>query len=105
MITHFIEPEVTAVHFDTLSGMLHVTKKNDVLTLDFPAYHPKQIPVTEQMVHALGVAPEEAYMDADMVCILKTEEQLRQLKPNQELVRQLEGHGLHVTVQGSDMTA
>ena len=36
----------------------------------------------------------------DTVPILKTEEQLRQLKPNQELVRQLDGLGLHVTVQG-----
>lgn len=100
VITHFIEPEANAVHFDTLSGMLHVTRKDDVLTLNFPSYHPKKIPVTEQMVDALGVAPVEAYMDADMGCILKTEEQLRQLKPNQELVRQLDGLGLHVTAQG-----
>lgn len=102
VITRFIEPEVTAVHFDTLSGMLHVTRKNDVLTLDLPAYHPRPVPVTAQMVHALGVAPVEAYMDADLVCVLKTEDQLRHLKPDQELVRQLDGLTLHVTVQGHD---
>ena len=99
VITHFIEPETDDIYFDTLSGVLHVTRKDDMLTLDLPAYHPKQIPVTELMVHALGVTPVEAYMDADLVCILKTEEQLRCLIPNQELIRQLDGHGLHVTAQ------
>ena len=77
VITRLVEPEATVVHFDTLSGILHVSKTNDALTLDLPSYHPKRIPVTEQMIHALGVMPVEAYMDADMVCILKSEEQLR----------------------------
>lgn len=99
-ITRFIEPDAAAVHFKTLHGMLHVARTGDMLTLDLPSYHPKQIPVTEQMIHALGVIPTEAYMDSDMVCILKTEEQLYHLTPNQELIRQLDGHTLHVTVQG-----
>ena len=102
VITHFVEPEATVVHFDTLSGILHVSKTGDALTLDLPSYHPRRIPVTEQMIHALGVVPVEAYMDADMVCLLKSEEQLRQLTPNQVLIRQLDGLTLHVTVQGHD---
>lgn len=100
VITHFIEPTTNVVHFDTLSGMLHVTHTNDMLTLDFPSFHPKQVPVTQQMIQALDVTAVEAYMDADLICVLETEEQLRHLSPNQELVRQLDGQILHAVAQG-----
>lgn len=102
VITHFIEPNTDTIHFDTKSGVLNVTKEKELLTLDFPSYHPTQIPVTKEMIQALGVTPIEAYMDADLVCVLDSEEKLRNLHPNQELVRQLEGVTLHVTTQGKD---
>ncbi len=100
VITRFIQPEVSAVRFDTLSGMLRVTKEGGMLTLELPSYRPERIPVTEEMTRALGIAPIEAYIDADLVCILETEEQLRRLAPDQELVRQLDGYLLHVTARG-----
>ncbi len=102
VITHFIEPEETTVHFQTLSGLLHVTRNDELLTLDFPSYHPKQIPVTEQMTQAIGTTPAEAYMGADMVLILKSEEQVKNLVPNQSIIKQMDGLALHVTALGSD---
>ena len=36
IITHFIEPEASAVHFNTLRGILHVTEKMLYLRLIFP---------------------------------------------------------------------
>lgn len=100
VITRFVEPKSVDVRFETLSGTLNVTKEGDLLTLDFPAYHPKRIAVTEQMAQALGVMPLEAYIDADLVCVLESEQQVCNLKPNQELVRQLDGFILHATARG-----
>lgn len=102
VITSFVEPGAKAVQFETLSGTLRVARKVDTLTLDFPAYHPRKVPVTEEMARALGATPTEAYIDADLVCVMKSEEEVRRLAPDQGLVRQLDGSVVHVTAQGID---
>lgn len=102
VITRFYEPKNDVVQFNTLSGRLTVTKQGELLTMDFPSFVLKPVPVTEQMVEALGVKPVEAYFGADMVCILANEEQVRQLQPKQELIRQLDGVCLHITAQGTE---
>lgn len=100
VITRFVEPDLTAVAFDTLSGRLTVEKNNDMLTMDFPSFRLTPIPVTADLTAALGVTPEEAYMGADLVCVLKDEAQVRQVVPNQEQIRGMEGVCLHITAPG-----
>lgn len=100
VITRFVEPGQGKVAFDTLSGRLTVEKQGDLLTMDFPSFHLTPIPVTEQMTLALGVTPVEAYIGADIVCVVRNEEQVRRAVPNQEIIRQLDGSCLHITAQG-----
>ena len=99
-ITRFIAPDRTAISFDTLSGTLSVTRDGDRLTLDLPSYRPKQVPVTETMARALGVTPMEAYLDADLVCVLESEEQVRALIPDLGLLHSLDGLLVHATAPG-----
>lgn len=101
VITHFVEPELETMVFDTLSGQLTVEKQNDLLMMNFPSFQLKPISVTEQMTAALGVKPLEAYYGADMVCILENEEQVRNVHPNQEIVQQMDGVCLHITAPGT----
>lgn len=102
VITRFVEPELKTVAFDTLSGRLTVEKHDDLLMMDFPSFQLKPVPVTEQMTKALGVKPIEAYYGADMVCILENEEQVRNVQPNQDLIRQIDGVCFHITAPGSE---
>ncbi len=99
-ITRFAAPELTSVAFDTLSGRLTVEKQGELLTMDFPSFDLSPVPITEKMVHALGVRPLEAYFGADMVCVLESEEQVRQVIPDQELIRQMDGVCFHITAPG-----
>ncbi len=99
VITRFIEPGAEAVTFDTLSGQLSVQVEGDLLAMDFPAFHLDPIPVTERMTEALGETPVEAFLGADTVCVLETEEQVRNVRPNQELIGQMDGVCLHITAQ------
>ena len=101
VITRFVEQELNTVAFDTLSGRLTVENHGELLTMDFPAFNLKPVPVTEDMVHALGVRPLEAYFGADMVCVMENEDQVRQVVPNQELIRQMNGVCFHITASGS----
>lgn len=101
VITRFVEPECKIVAFDTLSDRLTVEKQDDLLAMNFPSFQLQPVPVTEQMTEALGVTPVEAYFGADMVCVLENEEQVRQVQPNLELIRQMDGVCFHITAQGS----
>lgn len=101
VIGRFVEPEWTAVPFDTLSGRLTVEKNGGLLTMDFPSFQLKPLPVTETILNALGgVRPVEAYMGADLVCVLGNEAQVRQVKANQDVIRGMDGVCLHITAPG-----
>lgn len=102
VITRFVEPNLQTVAFDTLSGRLTVEKQDDLLAMDFPSFQLKPVPVTEQMTEALGVTPVEAYYGADMVCVLENEEQVRQVQPNLELIRQMDGVCFHITAPSTE---
>ncbi len=102
IITKFIEPKIKEVHFQTISGLLVVVKKGDLLEMNFPSYDLKKVDVTEAMVEAIGVKPLEAYIGRDLLCILESEEEVRNLNPNQEKVNVLDGLLLQVTAQGKE---
>lgn len=100
VITRFVEPKLAAVSFDTLSGRLTVEKNSDLLTMDFPSFRLTPIPVTEHLTAALGVTPSEAYMGADLVCVLENEAQVRLVNPNQDMIRGMDGVCFHITAPG-----
>lgn len=101
VIMRFYEPDRRSVSFDTLSGKLTVEKQGDLLRMDFPSFALTPVPVTDEMASALGVRPKEAYFGADLVCILENEGQVREVRPDQELVRQLDGLCLHISAPGT----
>ena len=41
-------------------------------------------------------------MGADMVCVLESEEQVREVVPNLDVIRELDGVCLHVTAKGKE---
>lgn len=103
VISRFYEPEQNILQFDTLSGRLTVEKYADLFTMDFPSFTLNPIPITEQIVCALGAKPKEAYIGADIVCVFENEEQVRSVQPNQELIRQMDGVCFHITAPGREV--
>ncbi len=102
VILRFYEPDAERVSFHTLSGELAVEKRGSLYEMDFPAYELKPVPVTEQMIDAIGAVPVEAYMGRDLLCVLDSEDTIRKLQPDQEKVKNLDGLLLQVTAQGID---
>lgn len=102
VITQLVEPGRSVVPFDTLSGRLVVERQGDLLTMDLPSFELKPVPITDQMVQALGVRPVEAYLGADLVCVLESEGQVRQVTPSQEIIQQMDGLCLHITAHGDN---
>ena len=85
-----------------MSGVLTVTRKGDLLEMDFPAYDLKEVPVTDAMEDAIGVRPVKAYMGRDLLCVLDKGNEIPDLHPDQEKVEALPGALLHVTGAGEE---
>lgn len=97
ILFRFYEKEVNSITFHTLSGDLFISKQNEYIVMDFPTYTCHEIPVTRQMEQAMGQRPIKAYLDRDLLLVYENEDIVRNLKPDFEKVKLLEGHGVGVT--------
>lgn len=94
------EPDKQEIVFETLSGELRVVKRDDLYEMDFPAYELKQVEITDQMGDAIGSRPMEAYMGRDLLCVFEDESAVRNMNPDLEKVKELDGLLLQVTAPG-----
>ncbi|WP_455542459.1 PhzF family phenazine biosynthesis protein [Intestinibacter sp.] len=102
VIMNYVEHNLKCVTFTTMSGDLVVNKKDDLYELDFPAYDLKQVEITDEMVDAMGAKPTEAYMGRDLLCVFEDEKTVREMAPDMDKVKQIDGLLLHVTARGKD---
>lgn len=102
VIANFVEPECKKMKFHTLSGEMTVDVAGDLFEMDFPAYHLKEVPVTDKMTRAIGVRPLAAYLDRDLLLVVDGEEAVINLQPNQSLMKELDGLCIAVTAKGKE---
>ncbi len=102
VILNFVEPDSSSVSFNTLSGVLTVKRNGDLYEMDFPTYELKEIPVTDDMEKAFGVRPLKAVLGLDLVCVFETEEQVRNMTPDQNMLMKIEGRIQNATAAGSE---
>jgi len=102
VLFRFFEKGAEKLVFTTLSGDLIVTKHGELLEMEFPAYELKPVTVTDAMEEAIGVCPTAAYMARDLLCVLDNEQAVRELVPDLDLVKQMDGLLLHVTARGKE---
>jgi PhzF family phenazine biosynthesis protein len=83
--------------FTTLSGVLHVTRNQDLLELDFPARPGTPAPVPDALVEALGAAPRELHVARDLLAVFGSEAEVRALRPDFARIAALDTFGVCVT--------
>jgi PhzF family phenazine biosynthesis protein len=103
VLFRFYVPEEQRVVFSTMSGDLIVTKSDDLLEMEFPGYALERTEVTEAMKEALGATPKEAFLGRDLLCVFDEESAVRQMTPDLDRARELDGLLLHVTAPGKDV--
>ena len=103
VILNYYEPESNFVQFMTLSGVLTVNKKADLYEMNFPTYDLKEIPVTDEMEQAFGIRPVKAVLGLDLICVFESEEMIRNMQPDQEMLMRMEGRLQNATASGSDV--
>ena len=101
VVLNFYETDRDVVEFNTMSGLLTIRRKGNLYEMDFPTYELAEIPVTDAMERAFGVRPIRALLGLDLVCVFETEEQVRSLAPDQELLKTIEGRIQNATARGA----
>lgn len=102
VIMRFYERELTAVTFETLSGILTVDKKDELYEMDFPAYEWENVPITDEMEEALGVRPVEACLSRELLVVLDSQEAVWNFIPDMEKLKRLDGIAVAVTARGTE---
>lgn len=102
VILNYYESDSDEVTFDTLSGKLTIYRKGNLYEMDFPTYELQEIPVTDAMEKTFGVRPVKAVLGLDLVCVFESEEIVRNMNPDQELLRGIEGRIQNATARGKE---
>lgn len=90
------------VRFHSRSGILTVTKENDVLVMDFPARPPAAGERPEALAYALGARPVEILASRDYFVVFEREEDVQGLRPDFGALQKLERFGVIATAPGND---
>ena len=104
VISNYINKNMNAVKFNTLSGMLEVTKRGDLFEMDFPIRKPQPIQPTSLMEQAIGCPVSAACQSRDCLLLVENENAVQTLTPNMELLRQIpDSFAVIVTAKGDSV--
>ena len=98
----YVNPGLERVCFQTKSGMLSVERRAELLVMDFPATQPVPCARPDGIAGMLGHNPSEVLRSRDLVILLETEEQIRNLRPDMARVATLDCFAILVTAPGKD---
>lgn len=104
ILSTIVDATLKEMKFNTLSGILTVTKNNDLLEMDFPARKPAKIAADDLMQRAIGATVLEAHQSRDMLLLVESEAVVCSLQPNLSLLGQIpDCFAVIVTAKGSEV--
>lgn len=103
IVFNYIEPDLNKVEFKTLSGMLSVTRKENLYEMIFPKRVPQQVISTPDIVTLLGFQPVELYSERDLYAVMKNEQEVREYVPDYAKLKELSHWlGIVITAKGNE---
>jgi len=96
-----LDPESERVVFESQSGRLAVSRRADLLALDFPSRPPAALAAaTEDIAVRLGAPPAELRASRDLLAVFADEDAVAGLKPDIPALGELDYLGIIVTAPG-----
>lgn len=92
------------VGFHSRSGLLAVSRRRDLLAMNFPADTLVSAPLTETLSACFQITPIKAYRGkTDCLLVFESEDHIRNLQPDFTTIETLDVRGLIVTAPGKDV--
>lgn len=86
------------------SGMLAVTKNNELLTLNFPVDVFEQVELTNDLMTSFNIHPKDAYKGkTDYMLVFDNEEQISNVIPALDVISKLNARGIIITAKGDSV--
>jgi len=86
--------------FHSKSGELKVTKRNDLIELDFPVSTISKCETPIEIIQAFGKEPIEVWKSDDYIAVYENESDIVSLSPDFSILNKLECRGVVATAQG-----
>ncbi len=102
VLFNILDYEEKVISFESLSGVLLVSKNGDVLTLDFPAQPPEVCSTPPLLSTGLGKVPLKCLKHDDYVAVFENETDVLSITPNHESLKQLDLRGVIATAPSSE---
>lgn len=102
VIFHFLKPQLTEIQFQTLSGVLTVTRQGELLTMDFPVVEYSPCLMPDYIIAGLNVKPVGFYRSQKYLAVLENETQIRNISLNLSAFSEMDLAGLVVTAKSDD---
>ena len=102
VLFHLLGEQGDELTFTTKSGELIVRRKNSMLALDFPARPPEPTPPCAGLIEAFGVKPQAVLSARDYLLVFDSEDEVRKLEPNMELLKGIDRFAVIVTAPGDE---
>ena len=102
VIFNYLDTTLTKVSFSSLSGILSATKEHSgAITLDFPSWPPKQVPIPQQVIEAFQAKPLAAFAARDLIVVMESEEEVLNADPDIDLLKGLGYVCMAITARGT----
>jgi PhzF family phenazine biosynthesis protein len=88
-----------AIRFDSKSGLLIVTKKDEWLTLNFPKQPPVPCETPNVIIEAFNREPIECAKSEDIIAVFEDEVDIASANPNFEQLKKLDARGVIITAK------
>ena len=90
------------IEFDTASGLLKVTYKEDMYYMDFPSRMPTIAKLPEPILQSLNIKPKAVFKSRDYVLLYENQQEIESIKIERTLFDQLniDPGGVVVTAKG-----
>lgn len=102
VVYHRLQPSRERIVFHSKSGALPVDRLSDRLILDFPSNEVRPARSDQGVAEALGARPYELHEDFQWLALYRTEEEVRDLRPDMQRLLDTGIHGVIATAPGKD---
>lgn len=103
VLMNHIDNSMQQVEFHTMSGVLTVSRNNDMYIMNFPSRKPQLCKIPDILEQAIGSKVLETYIARDMIVVVENAKTVAGLKPDLNLLKQIPNVlGFCITAKGDD---
>jgi PhzF family phenazine biosynthesis protein len=101
IIFQYLEYQGKTISFESRSGILNVTREDELLILDFPANKPSRTALPDDFVQSLNITPIQCYRGKeDYLLLYKSQREIESLVPDFRRLEKVDARAVIVTAPG-----